>query len=655
MRVILISIFLVGFHALSQDLVMVKKVTADGVLIKWLPNNFSQLVLLSKGATISRAISDQPTNFQLVNFTNAKQWTIEPTLQRANALDTTQEHQKFKLLLEPILDNAADKEQQGFAMLTTTIENMVNPRFQFVLGNALLDSEADKTTSYVYKVEIKGIPTSYIFVDASQKTSYSAIPEFSLALDAKKTVMIEWNSNAVQKEALGFLVEHSMDTQKEGAYLSKLPHIPFKTQFELADKKANINDDALEGHWHFYRVHGLDPFGAPSLVSEWKSIYVPLLIQAHVQVDTVFAKSTERIVNVSATLLKKNANIQTWSLLRSEQKDTGFEQVASKPYTDSMATFSVASAPSGDAFYYKICAINKDDTVSSLPYYFFTLDQERPDAPTALSGAVDSSGIVRLAWIASPDLDIKGYRVWRGNAMREEFIERTTSLSTKLAFVDTIALDNLTSEIYYFVSAVDLNYNNSISSDTVLLLKPDTIAPMAAALKSVSIQDSVLVIAWANSDSEDLAKTTLLRNGVELAVLSKNQSSFTDSEVQMGQQYTYQLICEDKSANQSRSQEVGQYFETGYRLALRGCVAKVNREEKRVEISWEAPKEAVFSYQLFRSKNGSKLSYLATLSDPNQLQYTDKQLAIGNKYTYSIKYVTADGIHSLPATMEIIY
>ena len=645
---------MISFTAQAQNLVVVSKVTDDSIAIKWLANNFEQLQLITGGATISRVVSDKQTNLELVNFTDAKTWKIAPTKERIDLLGASEEDEKFKALLEPILEGATDKEQENFSMLTATVENTVNPRFQTVLGNMLVDTDFDKTKTYVYKIEIDKLPPSYIYVDARMNTSYSQIPEFSLSLDRKKTVMVEWNSNAVQKEALGFLIEHSVDTQIEGSYLSELPHIPFKSQFEKADKKANVIHNPEQGHLHYYRVHGLDPFGQPSLVSEWKSIYVPLLINAHVQIDTIIANNTAREIEVSAAIFSKKANIDSWELLRSEQKDSGYKVVGTQMYSDSTASFSVNTKPSGDHFYYKIQAINKDDTVSSLPYYFFTLDQIPPLPPTQLNGSIDSSGIVRLRWTASKDTDIRGYKVFRGNQTREEFTEQTTRLSTDLNFTDTLALDNLTSEVYYFVQAVDLNFNVSTQSDTVLLLKPDTIPPMSAAIKRVKMVDTSIVILWANSDSEDLARTVLIRNHVDSIWLETGQTQYTDFDLIPARQYTYQILTEDKSKNQSYSQEFGQYYETGYRKALSGFVVEANREENHISLTWKAPKEDVFSYQLFRSKNGGKLGLFKTL-DPNQLQYMDKQLSIGTKYTYSIKYVNMEGIHSLPIKQEIIY
>ena len=80
----------------------------------------------------------------------------------------------------------------------------------------------------------------------------------------------------------------------------------------------------------------------------------------------------------------------------------------------------------------------------------------------------------------------------------------------------------------------------------------------------------------------------------------------------------------------------------------------MNREENYISLSWKAPQEKVYTYQVFRAKGDAKLILYKTL-EPSELQLIDKQLSIGTKYTYSIKYVNQDGIHSLPARTQTIY
>ncbi|MDG1332050.1 MAG: hypothetical protein P8P74_06960, partial [Crocinitomicaceae bacterium] len=541
----LVIIARVGF---SQELVSVNKVTKDTIAIKWLPSTYDQLVKISKGATVSRAVSEKPINFQLVNFTNAKTWSIDPLDSRYKGLGTSNEDEKFRTLLEPVIEGSSDKEQANFVVMTNVIENMVNPRFQSILGNALFDTDFDRSKTYVYKIEVEGLDPIYSFVNPKERTNYLNI-KVSLLLDRKKTVTVEWDSKIVADQSLGFFVEHAIDEPIKGSYLDDLPYIPFSTQFEVEDKISTVIDEPLEGHFHYYRVHGLDPFGEPSLHSKWEKIYVPLRVHAVPYIDTIRAKESERIIEVSASLLKPNPNVKSWALLRSESRDQGYATVGTYPYSDSTESFTLNGKPSGDHFYYKIQLINKDDTVTSMPYYFFTLDQEPPEPPNELNGTINENGLVSINWSAPLDDDIQGYRVFRGNHKREEFIEKTTELYNVLSFSDTLALDNLTSEVYYFVQTVDMNFNNSVPSDTILVLKPDTIPPMAPAMKSIKVKDTALMVSWVNSKSSDLQRTVLIRNEIDTISLTQDQTSYMDYIIEAGNHYSYQLICEDEQAN----------------------------------------------------------------------------------------------------------
>ena len=193
----------------------------------------------------------------------------------------------------------------------------------------------------------------------------------------------------------------------------------------------------------------------------------------------MYAKKENRVILGSIHSSLKNANINQIQLLRSKTRDGKYTSVESRDFADTTLKFNFTEPITGDHFYYKLALINKDDTVFSSPKYLFTLDQNPPAPPTKLAGICDSNGIVKLTWKKPFDKDILGYRVFPvANSTNEEFIEKTTSLSSSPNFVDSLRLDNLTSEVFYTVISVDLNYNQSFKSDTILILKPDTIAPI---------------------------------------------------------------------------------------------------------------------------------------------------------------------------------
>jgi len=657
-------LFLLSFFSLgiifSQDLVILNKIDNDSISIKWLPSNFEQLKSISSGVTVSRVESPKPQNFQLVNFKNARKWLIEPVKNRYDNLDLTDPiEEKAEILLSPLFEKSNSKELENFSFGTALIENIINPEFQFILGNIIVDKSYNKNKTYVYKIEIKGMAPYYIYIDPKQNSKYSSINDLSLSLDQQKTVDVEWSATLYEKEAFGFDIEHSVDKIKDGEYLTKIPYLPFKSDSEKEGKLAMYRDLPEPGHFHYYRIHGRDMFGHRELISEWKKIYVPLLINALAQIDTVYAKNNKRIIEAGIYEYNGKTNVKEIHLLRSQNKDSDYSMVESVSYKDSLYTFSVDEEKTGDQYYYKIIAINKDDTISSVPYYFFTLDQEPPSAPTSVAGVIDSNGVVKLNWNASIDDDIRGYKIYRANTKKEEFVEKTTELFTTLNFTDTLALNNLTSDVYYYVQAVDLNFNQSPNSDTILIIKPDTIAPIPCIIKDVQIDGGKLKILWINSDSEDLKQSSLLRfsnDGMDtLTTWKKENNEFIDSNISAGQNYRYQIITSDKSNNQILSNEINRFYEPGYRKEIDNFIGKVDLERKSIVLSWDKPQAEIYSYQIYRGKGDEKILPLKTLRNIDQNMYEDSNVRLNNKYVYTIKYVNQSGIHSIPAKIEIIY
>lgn len=659
---ILFLILTISYPLIGQEkeLVSVIKIDKDSIAIKWLPNNYSQLLNIAEGAKVSRVESNSDLNLDKLDYSNAKTWNIPSTKENLKSIKLSNEDsERINILLEPVLTPVDDEKQSNFSFGLALFENITSPTFQYILGNILVDKEYEKSKKYAYKIEVKNEKPIYVFIDPTKKTTYSEISDLNLSLDKKKVVNVEWNSKNYSKEAFGFLVEHSIDKIKEGTYLTEKPYLPFKSNFEKEDKKDSYRDSPEPGHNHYYRLHGIDLFGYASLVSEWKKIYVPYLINAEVVIDTIFASKEERIIKTSTFEKAKKAKINTIELYRSTDQKGKYDLIESRSYIDSNNTFNIKEPHTGDSYYYKAMLVNDDDTVSSLPHYFFTLDQEPPKSPGNLTGKIDENGIATINWSEPEDKDVKGYKIYRGNALHEEFIEQNTRIIETKYFTDTLALNNLTSEVYYYVKSIDQNYNQSLPSDTLLLLKPDSIPPIAAIIKKVSIKDSVLEIKWINSNSLDIANNYLIRysNNLPDTVFQwkSDTSVFVDKNVNGGQYYQYEIRTLDKSNNASKSDKFTQFFEPGYRKPIGNFRGIADMDKKAVFLSWDIPKDDIYSFKIYRGKPEQKLLPLKTINDKGVNTFSDKTVKINNKYIYTIKYINKDGIHSMPAKVEVIY
>lgn len=650
-RFVFIALFISNL-AFSQEIPVLSKVTKDSIAIKWLPTNFEDVLSISKGATVSRIASSETENFESLDFNGAKTWKVGVLTDRAAGLDENNaEDEKFLTLLDPIL-NGANEEQQNFAFGTVLVENVSNPDFQELLGNVLVDKSFDRGTKYVYKIQLQNRDPLFISIDPKNVTEYSNI-DLSLELDQKTTVVASWNYADIIKESFAFQIEHSVGKKQEGSYVSEQPFMPFKSADDQKTDAEFRQEDLEKGKMHYYRVSGLDAFGVPSLFSEWKEIYVPNSIDAFVKIDSINPLGINREVSLSILGLNDKSGIESVEMWRSSDRRGDYELVSSEKPTDSTLKMTIqGEKQSGDHFYYVAKLVNKDDTVSSIPFYFFTLDQEPPSPPTELNVTIDSSGIAQLNWLAPIDTDLQGYRVFRGNQKREEFVELSRRLSLETVFLDTLALDNLTSEVYYYLISVDENYNKSVHSDTIMGLKPDTIAPVPCVLKNVSMVENGLFIEWINSDSEDVANTELIRNDGML--LPASGTSYLDTNVSAGKGYSYALRTTDFSENASFSKEVYRFYEPGFRAAME-CTATVDLEKHGILLSWKRPKFEIYAIEIYRSKGSAKITHYKTFTDSSSINFFDENVRLGEKYTYSIKYITSDGIHSIPAVLEVQY
>jgi fibronectin type 3 domain-containing protein len=654
-------------QAQTKQMAVVSKVEKQSsktiVQLKWFAGDFDAFKqLVNEGSTVERIEISADQDPKTANFDGAKKTVIEPTKTRLNKLDAnTESAQRITSLLDPFLSsNSPDNEEsKNFAFALAVLDCSISKETGIVIGCTYTDQTAEKGKTYAYRIRVKNAPDGFIVVQTGELTTYPKIENVTLLLDRKNTVELRWQARKTKAFGYGFQLEKSLDSPKEGNYLTQTPYVPVRSADEKADKDDSFRDEQLtEGKTHFYRVVGLNYFGEAVMYSEWQKIYIPNHVHAEIYIDTTYAKDQNRVIEGSAYGDGKPMNINRYELHQSNQKDSDYTLIEKKTYSDSVFTFTVPMTKTGDQFYYKVLAISKDnDTVSSLPSYVFTLDQEPPAKPTLLTGEIDSNGVVRLSWQAPTDKDLKGYRIYRANDKREEFKERNKDLSMATTLIDTIRLDNLTSEVYYCVKAVDLNFNNSPFSDTILVLKPDTIAPVPAMLSKPIVNDSILILSWINSPSVDVKMNFLIRQqGIVIDTLTRwiaQTESYEDKGIIAGTGYNYRIVTADKSSNTSFSEPRQVYYEPGYRKAISEAKAVSNKSANAIDLTWSLPQGEIFSFQIYKSTDGGKFSLLKTIENATCVSYSDKNVITGVKYAYKVKYVLKSGIHGMP-TKEMV-
>ena len=666
----LILFFSVSVNAQKNNkIILTSKVTKDSVYLKWIPANFeSMLLLIEKGAKISYGENSTGSTAELFDYSNADLFVVNPAKERINRLNEKNEDEdKILSLVEPFTSSKVEKENdKNFAIGLLSIEMSISKQINKIIGSQL--TLANPKSKICFKVSIEGIPDVFLTVNGSVITVPNTIPTLTGLLDEKRIIEINWDAQSVNKNYLGFVIERKKNNEIYQRF-QKVPYVHFVTSSEKKDKLASYLDEKLEeGNMYTYRVFGLDYFGDEVAMSNEVKVYLPKLAHAEIFIDTVRASGFNR--KIVAVIRKENSSnslqLENIVFQKSSDREGPFKSINEQQFKDSIMNFSYDEVlETGDSYYYRMLGISSDqDTVYSELYYYFSLDQKAPDKLTGLVSEIDSIGNVTISWTKSEEKKKLGYRVFRANSKDEEFVELTKVFLTTEKFIEKLDINNLTSKIYYYAVVVDDNYNNSPSSDTLLVLKPDTIPPVAAVIRNIKQIGCAVTIDWVNSSSSDLAVNGnfLLRLSIADHKLdtvlkwSGNITKFLDSNLIFGNEYFYSIGVFDYSNNLSISKMRSVLFEPGFRESLVNVEATVNRITKFIEITWDQPNHSIFSFSIYKQIDDGKMELIKTIENSSLTNYIDTDIKINKKYSYLISYTTITGIRSLKHTpIKVVY
>ena len=331
-----------------------------------------------------------------------------------------------------------------------------------------------------------------------------------------------------------------------------------------------------------------------------------------------------------------------FDILRAKTITGSYSKINKDPLTKTTVKFIDPHPEQSN--YYKVVASNSDgDSTYSHPVQGLLPDIKPPQTPIGLMGKVDTSGHVILTWKPNTEKDLKGYRIFRNNAIDEELVEITKIIISDTLFKDTITLETLTEDVFYSITAVDQVYNNSPYAKPVKLKRPDKIKPVAALFKQVVHSDTTITIKWISSTSNDAESYELWRN-FENTPLQKikswkatdSLSEFIDLPQEYGVYYQYQLKVTDDDGNFITSQSAPHYFDARVRKPVKKITYVINTEKKIITLNWEYPEKALYSFAIYKSKKGDPLKLVKTLKG-NTFTFEDKEVYIGNEYEYRIK------------------
>jgi len=176
----------------------------------------------------------------------------------------------------------------------------------------------------------------------------------------------------------------------------------------------------------------------------------------------------------------------------------------------------------------------------------------------------------------------------------------------------------------------------------------DTTSPTTPANIQVSnFSSTTISLTWdAASDNVAVTGYRLYKNSNQVAFASTTSQSFTDTGLQPGQIYAYQISAVDAAGNESAKSAVlsvrtlapSDTASPTTPTSLRSTSVATNT----ITLAWNAATDnvAVTAYRLY--KNGS----LTPFASPTSLSFTDTGLLADHAYTYRVSAVDAAGNES---------
>jgi fibronectin type 3 domain-containing protein len=421
-----------------------------------------------------------------------------------------------------------------------------------------------------------------------------------------------------------------------------------------------IDSLAQNNYEYQYRVKGISPFGEVGPTSDIIKgagrkalVYNPAITNAELsqdesQVELFWEFPEEGLATISHFEIQRSNTVKGTYV-------TVMETIDKNKRRQTLTNLEGIN-------YFKIAAVGlRGEQRASFPKMVQLNDSIPPLVPQALSGVVDSTGIVTLKWQTNVEADFLGYRVFRANLKTEEFTQITFEPIPVPVFIDTIAISTLNSKVYYKIKAYDKRYNPSEFSQVLELKKPDVVPPTQPVLQAYNANEKGVLLNWIASSSEDAVQTLIYRKqqGKEEAwqLVSRvdlPQHEFTDTTVIPDHKYLYTLITIDASGLESPPIRPLAIAAAKLKpLAIERFVGLVNAEARFIALKWNS-KQVIEEYTLFRAKEDQPLSTYKVL-DGGTRQFKDGQLQINTSYRYAIQGLLPNGLKTPLKTIQIEY
>lgn len=618
----------------------------------------------SLGYNVERA-ENGSTDFQLLNKTPLKPITLAAAQKYGSKSPVYIATTLLKQKPDPKDKNGPDdKELYGYYLLMSSY----NADAALLSASAYTDSATVPGKKYTYRITVATIAPEKqqaATVTVQENNTLPVLPSVA-AKFREKSVILEWNIKPVINDYIAVVVERSADS----VHFSAITNPPLLTSLRNGNEKEKdttkkmmvFNDmKVTQRTKYFYRIRGINVFGINSDPGTVISGICLPDIHALPRIKSIDTLAGKFIVNwTMADSVKKL--VKQYEISVSETgNDSTYKKIFTFPATkDSITAFDFKPSPSN---YFILRAINKKSGqyTESFPYLYQLNDSTPPALPTGLNGIIDKNGNVTLNWASNKEPDFLAYKVYRSFSNTAKYSLLTGEPINETTFKEKLPLNQLNTDIYYKVSALDNRYNESGLSEPIHLNRPDTIPPAIAALLGVKMNNNKSIeIRWKRSFSKDVVGYALSRKAggdslatwTQIATPAATDSVYSDMNVDPAISYAYKIQAVDKGALKSGFSNELSYQAPAKAAAKVKILSNLNAytsrgEKKYIELNWNINKqtaENIREFWVYRVMNGNEAEIaLQSVIPGNAKIFDDDDVHENTRYTYYIKAMYKTG------------
>ena len=643
----------------------------DSIVLRWAPVNaetwiaankygyhIERFTIVREGAVVNPPVREKLTETPLTPWPEALWERLVAQNKYAAIAAQALLGGSFEMNMEgadvlQIVNKVKENEMRfSFALYSADLSAPVS----VALGLRLTDKEVKEGEKYLYRIySIAGTDTLkgsiYTWPQAYQLPQPM---DFSLEVDGQ-VVSMKWDQSLHKGVYTTYRVERSADGQVF-APLSEDGLVTLSSE-DKPESRYQYATDSLpdDGKAYLYRVRGLTPFG------EWGPPTQELSALGTMPITEVpYIRANESTDNLSIAVywdfpLQMEKGLKGFELRRaanSKDKPVAIHQEIILPSLRSFRDM----APFKNNYYQVVALSLKGEEFKSPLHLAQLVDSIPPVPPIGLQGKVDGQGKVSFSWTPNSEKDIYGYRIYRGNNIKEEFSQITVEPIKQVVFSDSVDLHTLNRHIYYQVMALDNSQNHSGLSEILTLDIPDKIPPVPPVFLPFTSTKEGVGLFWTPSSSDDVQ-----RYDVYARLPAENQwkrvataDHVADSAMgvfvrglEEGVRMHFTVLAVDQAGLESSPAEAV----TAARLldAVKPPVImappEVDRDQKRVRFTWTYDQPGVNHYQVYRAREGMTATLYKTLP-ASAGGFEDGELLINTVYTYQVVALFSTGARS---------